>query len=103
MSSNLINSPEAKKRFNNKLQEISGSMTRIEGERDLIKTITSDLAEEFQIDKKIVARMAKTYHKQSFKDTVAADDEFTTIYQIVTGEEAAQFADDAPYNGDADE
>lgn len=103
MSNNLINSPEAKKRFNSKLAEISGSMTRIEGERDFIKTVTSDLAEEFQIDKKIVSRIAKTYHKQSFRDSVAADDEFTTIYQTVTGEEAAQFSNDEPYNGDSDE
>jgi S-adenosylmethionine synthetase len=86
VSNNLINSPEAKKRFNNKLSEISASFTRVEAERDLVKTIVSDLAEEFQIDKKIVNLLARTYHKSDFKEKVAEKTEFEIIYETITGE-----------------
>jgi S-adenosylmethionine synthetase len=93
----VINTPEAKKRINQKLQEISNSFTRIEAEKDLVKTIVGDIAEEFQIEKKFVNKMARTFHKDSFATEAKEKTEFEIIYETVTGQSAE--AGDS-YNGE---
>ena len=45
------------------LIEIDVSLTRIEAERDLIKEIADGLKEEFGMGKRLVNRLASTYHK----------------------------------------
>lgn len=68
------------------LDELSGSMARIEGERSYISETIKDLSEEFQINKKILRRMAKTYHKQNFSNEIAENEEFEVMYEQITGE-----------------
>ena len=66
------------------LQEISNSLTRIEAERDLIKDIVKDVADNYQLSRKTVNKMAKVYHKQSLSQTVAEHDEFVETYEEIT-------------------
>lgn len=88
MALNIIHTPEAKKKIKDKLTEISASKTRASAERDLIKTIVADLSDEFQIDKKIVGKMATAFHNDSFKKNVGEQRDFELVYEIVTGESA---------------
>jgi len=74
-------SPEVKKKIRLAMTEISASMTRIEAERELIKEIIKKIADEHTLSKKLLAKLAKSYHKQSFSKDVEEQDEFQTMYE----------------------
>jgi Zn-dependent M32 family carboxypeptidase len=76
--------PEQKKELQKAVQEISNSMTRMEAERDLIREIVKDQSQNLQIPKKIVSKIAKTYHKQNLAQEVADHEEFVELYESVT-------------------
>lgn len=79
-----ISSPEDKKKLKEAIQEISKSMTRIEAERDLIKEILKEQSDQFQIPKKILAKIAKTFHKQNLTQEVEDHEDFVELYEEVT-------------------
>jgi hypothetical protein len=70
------------------LAEISGSMTRMEAERDLIRETIKTMSDEFQLPKKTLNRMAKVYHKQNYTQEVAEHEEFEDLYQLIVQEKA---------------
>lgn len=80
MSFNVTN-PTDKKKIKDSLFEISGSFARIEAEKELIKDIVNDLADNFELSKKQVNKIAKAYHKQNYNQQVAEADEFQELYQ----------------------
>jgi TRAP-type mannitol/chloroaromatic compound transport system substrate-binding protein len=77
-------SPEQKKELQNAVREISASMTRTEAERDLIREIVKDQSQKHSIPKKIINKIAKTYHKQNLTQEIADHDEFVELYDSVT-------------------
>jgi predicted transcriptional regulator len=79
----MISNPEDKKKFYNAIVEISNSMTRTEAERDLIAEIVKNLSEEFDINKKIIRKIAKAYHKQNLAEEQNDHDEFVELYEEV--------------------
>jgi len=72
-----------KEKLKKAIQEISNSMTRMDAERDLIKEIISDAHDEHGIDKKVLRKLARAFHKQNFSEEVATQEEFETLYQEV--------------------
>lgn len=88
MALNIIQTPEAKKKINDKLTEISASKTRAAAERDLQKTIVADLAEEYEIEKKLVGKMATAFHNDSFKKNVEEQRDFEILFETITGQRA---------------
>ena len=77
-------SPEQKKDLQGAVREISASMTRTEAERDLIREIVKDQSQKHNISKKIINKIAKTYHKQNLTQEIAEHEEFVEIYDSVT-------------------
>lgn len=73
-----------RKEFQGAIREISGSMTRMEAERDLIREIIKEKSDKFQIPKKTISKIAKTYHKQNFQQAREENEEFETLYEEVT-------------------
>lgn len=65
------------------LQEISNSLTRVEAERDLIKEILQKMQDECEIPKKLSRKLAKVYHKRSYEEEVAEQNDFVEIYENV--------------------
>ena len=82
----LPSDPAARKAIKKCMDELSASMTRIEGERDLIKEAINNCCEEYEINKKTFRKLAKVYHKQNFSREVAEHEEFETMYEQLTGE-----------------
>ncbi|MFZ9611164.1 MAG: hypothetical protein ACO294_10735 [Methylococcales bacterium] len=82
----LPSDPAARKAIKKCMDELSASMTRIEGERDLIKEAINNCCEEYEMNKKTFRRLAKVYHKQNFSREVAEHEEFETMYEQLTGE-----------------
>lgn len=79
-----ILSPEDRKKIKDAVQEISNSMLRMEAERDLIKEIVKDVSDNHQIPRKIVAKIAKTFHKQNLTQEIADHEDFVEVYETVT-------------------
>lgn len=80
-----VSSPADRKKILDAMREISNSMTRISAERDLIKDIVKDVSDNFQIPRKTVNKIAKTYHKQNLTQEVQEHEEFVELYDSVTG------------------
>lgn len=85
MTTFLITNPADKKKVKDALFEISGSYARIEAEKELIKDIINDLADNFELPKKQVSKIAKAYHKQSFNQQLAESEEFQELYESIIG------------------
>jgi len=58
-------------------------MTRMEGEKDLIKNAVADICSQLNLPKKIVNRMVKVYHKQNYDEEVAVHEQFESLYQTI--------------------
>jgi hypothetical protein len=80
----LPTTPEDKLKLLNALKEISSSMTRMEAERDLIKTVKSDICDDLQLNKKVLSKLARTYHKGNYSEEVELHKDFETLYETVT-------------------
>ena len=81
-----ISSPTDRLKIKKMLGEISGSMTRMEAERDLIRETIKEMSAEFQLPKKTLSRMAKVYHKQNYTQEVAEHEEFEDLYTMIVQE-----------------
>ena len=79
----MISNPEERKKFHSAIQEISASMTRTEAERDLINEVIANLSEEFDMNKKIIRKIARAYHKQNLAEEQTIHEEFVKVYEEV--------------------
>jgi intein-encoded DNA endonuclease-like protein len=75
---------EQKKDLQGAIQEISNSMIRTEAERDLIREIVKEQSDTLQIPKKVISKIAKTYHKQNLAQEVADHEDFVELYEKIT-------------------
>lgn len=66
------------------LSEISNEMTIIEAHKEAIKDILDAMYDAHKIPKKVLRRMAKAHHKQSFQEEVTEDNEFEALYTGIT-------------------
>ena len=82
----IPSSPEDRAIIKRRLIEISDEMTKIEALKDQIKAIKTLIKEEYKIPPKIINRMAKTFHKQQYKEELALDETFQIAYEAITGE-----------------
>ena len=84
--SNIIipSSPEDRKRILNAMKEYSNSLTRIEAERDQMKNIVDDLADEVDISKSVLKKLCTIYHKQNLAEQAAEMSDIETLYESVT-------------------
>jgi hypothetical protein len=80
----MFSTEEDRKKFMGAIQEMSNSMLRMEAERDLIREIVKEKSDEFKINKKIINKIAKTYHKQNRTQVEAEHEEFLELYDEAT-------------------
>lgn len=66
------------------IKDINDCMMRVAAEKEAIKDIVSDLAEKYELPKRYINRMARTYFKQSFDKEAAEMDDFEQLYVAVT-------------------
>lgn len=79
----LLANPTDQKKLLDMLREASNSLTRIESERDLIREMKAKVCDELQLEKKVINRMVKVYHKQTFQEEVAEHEQFETLYESI--------------------
>jgi hypothetical protein len=78
-----ISNPADRAKIKKMLAEISGSFTRIEAERDLIKETIKDMSQQFNLSKRQLNKMAKVYHKQNFTSEHEEHVEFENLYTSI--------------------
>lgn len=78
-----ISNPADRQKIKKMLGEVSNSMTRMEGERDLIKETIKEMSQEFNLSKRQLNRMAKVYHKQNFSREKEEHSEFEDLYTSI--------------------
>jgi hypothetical protein len=83
LSINQITNEADKKKLLDCLRECSGSMTRMEGEKDYIKESIAAISKDLQLPKKLVAKLVKVYHKQNYDEEVATHEQFETLYETI--------------------
>lgn len=83
--------PDVRQKIKIAVQEISNSKTRIEAEKENIKSIVEDLSAQYQLPKAAINKMAALFHKQNiqeessqFEDVVSL---YETIFEMDNGEE----------------
>jgi uncharacterized FlgJ-related protein len=80
----LPTSPADKLKLLDALKEISASMSRIEAERDLLKNIKNDICDELELNRKVLNKLARTYHKGNFSEEQELHKHFEELYETVT-------------------
>ena len=76
---------EERNKLKNAIVEYSNALTRIEAEKDFIKELVNNLHEQYDIDKKIINTIAKTYHKQQFNQLKEEHTTLEMLYETILG------------------
>ena len=77
-------SPENKLKLLDALKEISASMARVEAERDLMKSLKNDVCDELELNRKVLNKLARTYHRGNYSEEVEMHKDFEELYETVT-------------------
>ena len=77
--------PADLKTINSAIKEISDCYVRMASEREAIKDIVDDLSEKFELPKKFINKMGKTYFKQNFDKETVEHEDFVDLYTAVAG------------------
>lgn len=79
-------SPEDREKLKVAIGKVDDSLTRVTAERELIKGTIDDLADQIGLDKKLIRKMAKTYHKSSFtmdkEEFETFEEMYSTIFKV---------------------
>jgi uncharacterized FlgJ-related protein len=79
----IPSSEEDRKKIRGAMEEISNSYTRVEAERDFVKDAINALADEVDIPKNILRKMAKIYHKQNINDVVSEVEDIEALMESI--------------------
>lgn len=63
--------------------EMSGAMTRIEGERSFIKEASADISEKFEVEKKLIGKLLRAYHKSNKEEVIAEATDLDSAYDTL--------------------
>jgi hypothetical protein len=66
------------------IEEVTNYFNEIENRQKLIKEIIDLTADNTKIPKKLLSKMAKVYHKQSFQEEVTVNKEFESLFESIT-------------------
>ena len=66
------------------IEEINNYFNEIEHRQKMIKEIVDLTCDNTKLPKKILNKMAKVYHKQSFQEEVATHKEFESLFESIT-------------------
>jgi len=80
----MLSNPEDRKKLFNCIQELDNSMTRMDGERNFQKEAIDSVAEELDLEKKYVRKLATIYHKQNMNQVKQEQEEVEALYEIMT-------------------
>jgi archaellum component FlaC len=81
----MLSNPEDRKKLLNAIKEIDNSMTRVAAERDFQKDAINTVADELELEKKYVRKLASIYHKQNLSQVQQETEEVFELYDLIMG------------------
>jgi hypothetical protein len=68
------------------IREMSDLMTIMDSQKSAMKETLDSLFEDIKIPKKILRKLAKSYHQNNYSEVVLENSEFQTLYEGVFDE-----------------
>lgn len=65
------------------IKEADESMIRIDAEKDQINEIIEELHEKYELNKGLIRKMIRTYHKQNFTKVEQESEDFLQAYETI--------------------
>jgi len=79
------------------IAEITNSFLRIDSEKEAIKDLIATASEEFEIEKRMVRKIATVMYKSNYHDMLAEQEDFEYLYEsIVEGKKEPEEANVTP-------
>jgi hypothetical protein len=90
----LPSNPNDRQKLKMAIGEITNCLLRMDSEREAMKEIIGDASKKYEVDKKMIRKIATTMYKSNYADVQAENEEFELMYEsLVEGrkdvEEAA--------------
>lgn len=79
----LPSSPEDRKKLKMLIGEITTCMLRADAEREAIKETVDAASKQFDIEKKVIRKIATTMYKHNYEDVVQENQEFEELYETL--------------------
>jgi len=79
----IPSSPDDRSSIRAAVEEISNSLTRIEGEQDQIKAVLAMIEEKYDIPKKQARKLANIYHRQNASEVIGEMNSIETLYEAI--------------------
>ena len=81
----MLSNPEDRKKLLGAIKEIDNSMVRVAAERDFQKDAITAVADELELEKKYVRKLASIYNKQNMSQVQQETEEVIELYEMITG------------------
>ena len=72
-----------KQKIKSGMQEIANSLTRMEAERDNIREIVNSISTEFEMNKRVIRKLGRIFHKHNIEEERAEQEEINNTYDAV--------------------
>lgn len=86
--------PASREKIRKVLELIGNEWAVIDGHKAVVKETIDAVAEEFELPKKFIRKLAKTMYMQNFKDQESEFEDFQELYEKVVENKNGQSADD---------
>jgi len=80
---NILNNPDERKKFKSSLSAITHQFQLIDDQKESIKEQVAELSAMYNLDKKIIRKMAATMYKHSYADVLEENRHFEELYETV--------------------
>ncbi len=65
------------------IKEADEALTKAEIQKDAVAAIVDEIHEKYEINKGIIRKMIRTYHKQNFNKVEQESEDFITAYETI--------------------
>lgn len=80
---NLIADPETRKKFKSSLATLTHYFQQIDDHKEGLKESVAAVAAEYNLDKKIVRKMATTMYKHDYASRLEEERHFQVLYEMI--------------------
>jgi len=79
----IPSNPNDLKKLKEMVRVGSNSLARIDGEKEQLKDVIEEIAEQFDLPKKYVSKLISTDHKRNFDQLQSESEDFNDLYEAV--------------------
>jgi len=84
---NLPNDPTVIKKISDAMKECSASYVRMEGEKDFLKELFTELAKDTELPAAYLRKLSRLYHAQNINEVTADNENVIELYEKIFGKD----------------